>query len=306
MFQKRFFVAVIVSTFLWLLTGCGEPTLNDAARGLNASPALWKVSKNDKEIYLFGSVHILPPQIRWYTPTIRSAFESSDVIVVESLQTDRNSLRPLFVKYAFLPQGHVIEEYLTKEEYRKYLGIAKEAGIDTYYANRMRPWFFLATVEARMLQPMRAYGVDHLFIEAAKHQGKRLVALESDEEILQTVSRIPLAKDIARLKTILSQAKKIQHDATDRKKAAEEAAEMMMAWALGDVQRLKRLFRKRMPKATYRHVIAARNRMWFERLLRLSASHRRVFVIVGAGHLLGKEGLTEMFRRRGFRVERLQ
>lgn len=35
-----------------------------------SGPALWKVADEDTTIYLFGTVHVLPKDVVWYTPTI--------------------------------------------------------------------------------------------------------------------------------------------------------------------------------------------------------------------------------------------
>ena len=63
------------------------------ARGLGATPppvrpALWKVADKDTTIYLFGTVHVLPPGIPWYDGKVAAAFEGSQELVTEIVDTD--------------------------------------------------------------------------------------------------------------------------------------------------------------------------------------------------------------------------
>ena len=34
---------------------------------VSAAPAIWEVSDSDSKVWLFGSVHVLPPAIAWRT-----------------------------------------------------------------------------------------------------------------------------------------------------------------------------------------------------------------------------------------------
>ncbi|HWU72541.1 MAG TPA: TraB/GumN family protein, partial [Sphingomonas sp.] len=62
---------------LLALAGCGKPSID-------ARPAMWRVSDGDTTIYLLGSIHLLPPNIRWRTPLIDRAIATSDTLVLES------------------------------------------------------------------------------------------------------------------------------------------------------------------------------------------------------------------------------
>ena len=46
------------------------PTMSVAETALpaRANPALWRVHNGTSTVYLFGSLHILPPGYKWTTP----------------------------------------------------------------------------------------------------------------------------------------------------------------------------------------------------------------------------------------------
>ena len=50
---------------------------------IEAKPAMWVVKDADTTIYLFGTVHILKPEISWFNGAVKSAFDGSDRLVLE-------------------------------------------------------------------------------------------------------------------------------------------------------------------------------------------------------------------------------
>ena len=46
-----------------------------------ATPALWVVRDADTTVYLFGTVHMLPPDLAWFRGPVREAFDRSDTLV---------------------------------------------------------------------------------------------------------------------------------------------------------------------------------------------------------------------------------
>lgn len=285
---------------LWFLSGCQQPSLERAGDGVNAAPALWKVSKGNRSFYLFGSVHVLPPELKWYTPKLRAVYETSEVVVLESLENkEKEKLKLLHQKYGFLPKGKVLRDYLNDEEYAVFQKIVKEADLDPYAADRMKPWFFLTVLQAKLSNPYAKNGVDRLFLSAAKRDAKTLMGLENTEEALKAISSVPLKEDIAQFKKLLRKT-------TVSEAEKRERVEMLIAWARGDVERMSYLFEKNLSSNGYGSLISKRNRHWYPKLVRLLKEGKRALVVVGAGHLVGKDSLLRMLKRAGYRVERVQ
>src|SRR6476661_10907873 len=55
-----------------------------------AKPALWEVSDADTTIYLFGTIHLLPSDLKWRTAKLDQALTSSQELVVETIIDDKN------------------------------------------------------------------------------------------------------------------------------------------------------------------------------------------------------------------------
>ena len=62
--------------------------------GLEASPAMWRLSDEDSDIYLFGTFHLLPPSLDWQTDDLRARLASSDALYLEAdVQSDAAQAR---------------------------------------------------------------------------------------------------------------------------------------------------------------------------------------------------------------------
>src|SRR5258708_11417468 len=55
-----------------------------------ARPALWEVRDPDTTIYLFGTIHLLPDDLRWRTPAFDQAVQKSQQLIVETIVDQQN------------------------------------------------------------------------------------------------------------------------------------------------------------------------------------------------------------------------
>ena len=54
--------------------------------------------------------------------------------------------------------------------------------------------------------------------------------------------------------------------------------------------------------ALYKRLLTDRNEKWVPKLQELLAGDKNVIVIVGAGHLVGKQGVVELLRKKGVKI----
>src|SRR5438270_8322989 len=72
------------------LLALGPAALASARPAQLAKPALWEISDPDTTIYLFGTIHLLPEQLRWRTPAFDNAVAKSQQLVVETIVDQQN------------------------------------------------------------------------------------------------------------------------------------------------------------------------------------------------------------------------
>ncbi len=81
-------------------------------------PAMWHVSDADSDVYIFGSFHLLPNGVDWQKPDIKSAFDKSVLLVLETDTRPSNAveLTDLVEKYGIAPAGQTLRSQMTPDQ----------------------------------------------------------------------------------------------------------------------------------------------------------------------------------------------
>ncbi len=82
---------------------------------------------------------------------------------------------------------------------------------------------------------------------------------------------------------------------------------MADAWKSGDAPEIERLVLKdlKTEPQMYDRLLVQRNRTWLPKIEALFSRPKATFVVVGAAHLVGTEGLLQMLRAKGYSLEQL-
>lgn len=262
-----------------------------AAQPPAPAPALWRIADADSEIWLFGTVHVLPPDLRWESPAVAAAFAAADELVTETALEARPDMSA-----GFLPPGQSLSSLLPPADRALLARAAAVNRLDPIALERMRPW--LAAVQISYARAERAghtptAGVETVLGARARASGKRLSHLESPEAQLRTLSDLPQAVQLRFLSATLSQEN------------PGMLADMDRAWAGGRLDELARLLDEQWREAgpdLHQAVILRRNRLWAEAIAARLAGEGRIFVAVGAAHLVGDDSVVELLRARGIAV----
>src|SRR2546423_11167059 len=113
-----------------------------ALDALQPSPSLWHIKGPQGEVYLLGSVHVLPPNLNWRTPAISHAISRSDVFVFEVPQdkTAIAELQSLVQDKGFLAPNERLRGLLDAKSLPDYDQAVAASGLQPDMINRERPW----------------------------------------------------------------------------------------------------------------------------------------------------------------------
>jgi uncharacterized protein YbaP (TraB family) len=269
-----------------------------------AHPALWKVSGPYATIYLFGTIHLLPADVRWFDGAVAQAYARSDVLVTEILEPTPESLRPILANIALLPVGQSLRAMLTPDE-RQRLEAAlvanhfPVAGLDAY-----KPWYAavaLATTPMLEMGYDPANGVDNQLGKRAQAQGLPHEALETAEFQLGLFASLPPAVQKAYLMEVVKQLPE----------AKTELTLIIRAWKSGKAAELAELMNSDDDNPEMMQMLLFdRNATWAKwiqaRLAKPEKPHETVFIAVGAGHLAGPGSVMDQLRKLGIASQRVQ
>ena len=279
---------------LWTLVSC---TPRPAPAG---EPALWRIADADSEIWLFGAVHVLPPDLRWRSARFDAAFDAAEELVVET-DADAAITATLAARYGVLPAGERLTARLAPSSAARLRRVAAQVRLDAAALENLRPWLAALRLSfAYALADGQApeAGVEAVLMPAARGAGKRISFLETPEQQIRTLADLSEPDQLRFLNASLRQIEE----------EGDSLAALDAAWARGDVAALDALLRAQLHEAgeaPYAAIITRRNAAWTEAIAQRLDGSGRIFYAVGSAHLIGEGGVVALLRARGINVERL-
>ncbi len=274
------------------LSGCDRPP------PIEARPALWRVADGDTTIWLFGAIHALPPGVRWRTPAVARAITQADTLILEVPPGDAAAARRAFLSAAQTPNLPPLLDRVAPGERDVLARGMTIAGQAPGSLDGMKTWAAALTVSAGAGHARAASGADGVeAVLAARFAGKAIGALETPAGQFATFDRLPAAAQ----RILLMQAADAALD------PARGYDRLFAAWASGDEAGLAAdVATLRRDPAIERGLVTDRNARWTAAIVRRMTRPGRVFVAVGAGHLVGPGSVVAMLRARGLKVERVE
>jgi hypothetical protein len=141
------------------------------------------------------------------------------------------------------------------------------------------------------------HGLDEYFLDKARKSGKTVVALEAVDFQIGLITGFSKEEGQMLLKDTLK-------DLEDTEKNFDE---MVKDWKKGESTKLAKLLTEAFEDspAIYKRLLTDRNERWVPKIEELLSNGRPAIIIVGAGHLVGKGGVLELLKNKGFKVTQL-
>jgi uncharacterized protein YbaP (TraB family) len=233
---------------------------------------------------------------------IEEAFERSDVLAVEADINDISQTDILKVmETAFYKGDDSLEKHVSGKTYELVQKEFEGTGMPALLLNKQKPWFLALTLTSlKMIQlgfdPN--YGLDIYFL--SKASGKKIVELESTDYQIRLLSGF----------SDTQQETFLLHTIKELNSLKKDLSTLEIAWKSGDTDTMETLITKsesgdRVMAGIYEKILYERNRSMAARVEDFLKSGEKYFVVVGAGHLSGKQGIIDILRQKGYRAEQL-
>jgi uncharacterized protein YbaP (TraB family) len=151
----------------------------------------------------------------------------------------------------------------------------------------------LAELEYAHLGYDPAQGVEEQLLARAQADSKPTAGLETVDQELGALERLPSADQVRILDQALS----------DLKDTEADMRVVLSAWRRGDAVSLAKLLSKEYREfpALYGPLVTDRNQHWLPQLEQFLKQDHNTMVVVGALHLVGPGGLLELLTQAGYR-----
>jgi len=265
--------------------------------------SLWKISDGKNSLYLGGTIHLLRSTDYPLPSEFDSAYTKSETLIFETDLSQMNTpeFQQSIMKAVTYSGDTTLQQKLRPEIYARITTFLSAKGIPTHSLDMFRPSMIsiLLTQWEMAKYEMAEEGVDLHFFKKASTDKKKVVGLESTDEQIHYIATLGEDDPNSLLLNTIDEMSTL----------ASTINTMIEAWKTGDEQNLSELIVKEMKESypsVYQSLLVQRNKNWQPEIIKLITTKETEFILVGAGHLVGKDGLLESLRTEGYTVEQVQ
>ena len=272
------------------------------SNNVSADTSVWEVKYDSNTVYLGGTVHLLRPSDYPLPEEYERAYQASSKIYLE---TDLSSMNELSVQTKMLEQltyqnPRSLKTVLNEEAYTALSDYMVEIGMPLMMMENFKPGMVISTLQVMEFQRngFTPQGVDVYFNNRATEDAKTLGQLESIQEQIGFLASMGEGNE----------SEFILLSIRDLEETTEIMNDMIAAWRTGNNDKLAAMFVTEMQNEApdlYDTLLRQRNLNWFPQIEQMLNDSVTEFVLVGAAHLVGPDGLLRLLRRKGYQVRQL-
>jgi uncharacterized protein YbaP (TraB family) len=258
--------------------------------------SLWELHGRHNTVFLLGSIHVLRPGDYPLSPAVMQAYASSKSLVMEInlADLDMEQMQAEMLASAMLPEGNSLPAVLGPKRYSRAESLARDVGVELATFDQFAPWFAAEAISQLQLlqlgfQPTS--GVEMYFLERARNDGKSIAGLETVHDQIALFEGLSMDAQAEYLVSSLEQAHELPKQVDD----------MVHAWQRGDTAWFDDQLKSELGRdpVLYQSVLAARNRKWIPKIEALLNDDKNYLVIVGTGHLVGRNSVIDLLKKDG-------
>jgi uncharacterized protein len=256
---------------------------------------LWEVSGNKlkKPSYIFGTFHLMCKDDIKFSNALKQAVHYSDLMYLE-LDMDDPATMLGAIALMNMKDGKKLKDLYTAAEYARVERFFKDSlKMGLMLFERMKPSMTGALLYPKMMPCKTTSGVEEQLMQLAKQDKKEIKGLETMAFQASVFDSIPYEKQAEELlKTVDSLQQYKKYFAT-----------MLTVYKSQRINDIEKMFSdEKFGMAENPDVLLYnRNRNWIKQL-KIIMQKQSIFAGVGAGHLVGKQGLIELLRSEGYTV----
>lgn len=289
---KQIFLLIVMALLALSTTSCAQTEkqcieLNNTSRQTELHKLFfWRVKSRVSVVYILGSIHVGKKDMFPLSEMIEVAFDASDTLVVE---IDPEKIDAKEVKKYFEYSGDDgLRNHISESLYNRLVFSFSRFGIPEIKYYKMKPAAVVTSLVMVKLASMGydpEFGIDKYYLDDARGK-KEIQQIETAEQQLKLMDE--LGEDY------------IEYTLQDISRWDKEIKMLINAWSTGNTEMVGSFFER---CANYpggekflKKFIYDRNKIMFEKIENCLKCEGRYFVVVGAGHLVGKNGIISMLK----------
>ncbi len=295
MYHRRRLLSVLLAACITLPYAIAQ-----TAPAAEKKAMFWKATSGTNAVYLLGSIHLGSKSMYPLPKEIEDAFEASSTLLVEAdiRHPDMQKSQSMVLAKGMYPDGDNLWNHISPETRKAVEAFCAKFELPSEALAKMKPW--VVAVTAAVIPMVKSgmdpsLGIDYYFLDKAGK--KRIVEIESAEWQLDLLSSF--SDEL--------QEKFLQAATQEGTEMMDSMKRLQAAWVSGDAESLETIIRdtSRTPDEITRKILTDRNPHMADVAEQYLKGKDPAFLVVGAAHMVGKDGLVALLQKRGYKVEQV-
>jgi uncharacterized protein YbaP (TraB family) len=281
-----------------------QPTpeiLRAAMRNAHDHGFLWRISKDGRTSFLYGTIHVA--KLDWAVPgpAVMRALDATDTVALELDVLDQD-VQAQMAKGMTAMRQTALPASLAKRLRKQ----AESVCVPYESLGKLSPEMQIITLTmmvGRWDGLDASFGTDIVLAGMGHRAKKNVVSLETAESQLKVLQMVSPKKSISFVQSALEELE------SGRSRALIDR--FSTTWANADYAEMTRYeewcdcLKTDIEREMMKRVLDARNPNLADRIDALHGSGKQVFAAVGSLHMFGPTGLPTLMAKRGYNVERV-
>lgn len=314
MIYQQFNLALkfVLTSFLTIMFSTGHaqttatakaeaPTAVTASADAKTRGLLFEIKSGNKVGYLFGSIHIAKADFYPMSPKVEQAYMQADTVAVEADTTDMAAVQAIMPKLMYAAPDK-LESHLQPATWNNFKATF---GPGADQMQGLKPFTVISAVMMQVGMQMGynpQQGIDMHFITRTKGDKKNLVELESLAFQADILGGLNDEEGDALISSTLEAMKK--------RELFTDLEKIVTAWKAADASAIAQLFiesgnKDAASKKFMKMLLDDRNEGMVTKINTMMSEGKKLFVVVGAGHLAGEKSIVDLLKKQGLEVKQI-
>lgn len=270
-------------------------------------PAIWLLADADTRIYLFGTVHVLHPDLRWRSATFNRIAGEAQELVLELSDTEMSPDNTAAFAAMRMAKSVPVLQRVSPSRREGLARMLRELQIPASSLDTLETWAVAVMLGVGQMAheyaggdtsatqaTEQASGVEETLTREFHANGRPISGVETARDQIGAFRGMPLNVQQAML-----------DETVDAYTSGEEAGDPDESdWINGNLDGIAAEM-ETLPPELYESLITRRNRNFADWLARRLDRPGTVLFAIGAGHLAGRVSVQSMLESRGLHVQRV-
>lgn len=271
-------------------------------------------SKNGNKMYLFGSIHIGVEEMYPLPQEVLDAFNSSDVLAVETdiIELEKDYMLAVeMLDVLTYKDGTTLKDHISKEDLESFKSIAEKYGVLVDENSMYKPVFYSMVIQELMIEDTKYstdYGVDRHLLTQAKEKGMKIIEVED------AIDTYKILGDLSEKTQRYLVYDTIMALSENESETFEELEILYKSWVNGTIEEylaeyeqmedyVKKAGYEENYYEYYKALGETRDNQMVKKAIEYLDSKDKYFFVVGAMHIESETGIIKQLKEKGYKVE---